>query len=90
MPNPPVAAEARIPVDTLRRRARAGLKGRQPTEAARDAVRRLIGFGPYARDQLIVEEGHAAFDARRHAHLVLLHQQLVEIGAQVVTAHAIE
>ena len=28
-------------------------------------------------DQLIVEERHAAFDRRRHAHLILLHQKLV-------------
>lgn len=86
MPNPPVAAEARIPVDTLRRRARAGLKGRQPTEAARDAVRRLIGPGPHARDRLIellhrLQDAHGALF---EGHLVALAAEMRMSMAEVV------
>src|SRR6478736_2808867 len=31
----------------------------------------------------MIEEGHAALDRRRHAHLVLFHQQLMEIGLHI-------
>ena len=41
-------------------------------------------------DQRVVQEGHAALDRRRHAHLVLLHQQLDEIGLEVGVAHPLE
>src|SRR5262249_50916204 len=41
-------------------------------------------------DEDVVEKGHTAFDRRRHAHLVLLHQQLDEVRLQVRMAHALE
>ena len=41
-------------------------------------------------DELVIEEGHAALDRGRHAHLVLLHQQLDEIRLQVRVEQPIE
>jgi hypothetical protein len=40
--------------------------------------------------ELVIEERHAALDGRRHAHLVLLHQELDQIGLQVGVQDAIE
>ena len=41
-------------------------------------------------DELVIEERHAALDRRRHAHLVLLHQQLDQVGLHVGVEQAIE
>jgi hypothetical protein len=41
-------------------------------------------------DETVVEEWHSAFNRRRHAHLVLLHQQFLQIGLQIHAAHALE
>ncbi|HJV70712.1 NADH-ubiquinone oxidoreductase-F iron-sulfur binding region domain-containing protein [Ideonella sp.] len=83
MPNPPAAAETRIPVETLRRRARSELKGRQPSQAAREAVRALIGPGPHAPDQLI-ELLHRLNDA----HGALFEGHLVALAAEMRLAMA--
>ena len=40
--------------------------------------------------ELVIEERHAAFDRRSHAHLVLLHQQLDEVRLDVGVQQAIE
>ncbi len=56
------------------RRSRAQLKGRQPTDAAREDVRVLVGPGPHPRDRLI-EHLHRLNDAHgalREGHLVAL------------------
>jgi NADH:ubiquinone oxidoreductase subunit F (NADH-binding)/NADH:ubiquinone oxidoreductase subunit E len=71
MPNPP--AEVRIDGPSPRR-ARAQLKGRQPTEEARASVRALIGPGPHPRE-LLIEHLHRLNDAHgalREGHLVAL------------------
>ena len=34
-------------------------------------------------DELVLEKGHPALDRSRHAHLVLLHQQLMQVGLDV-------
>ena len=41
-------------------------------------------------DEHVIEERHAALDRRRHAHLVLLHQQLDEVGLHVGVEQAVE
>jgi hypothetical protein len=41
-------------------------------------------------DETVVEEWHPAFNRRGHAHLVLLHQQFLQIGLQIHAAHALE
>ena len=38
----------------------------------------------------MVEERHATFDRRGHAHLILLHEQLDEIRLQIRVTHPIE
>ncbi|MFO1340404.1 MAG: NAD(P)H-dependent oxidoreductase subunit E, partial [Burkholderiaceae bacterium] len=76
--------EARIPVSAVRggRAGRGGArtqaKGRQPAEAARDAVRALIGPGPHRRDQLI-EHLHQLNDA----HGALFEGHLVALAAEM-------
>jgi formate dehydrogenase len=71
MPNPP----AEVPVaGPAPRRARSQLKGRQPSDEARAAVRALIGPGPHARE-LLIEHLHRLNDAQgalREGHLVAL------------------
>ena len=41
-------------------------------------------------DELVIEERHPALDRRRHAHLVLLHQQLDQVGLEVGVEQAVE
>src|SRR5262249_7714820 len=43
-----------------------------------------------ALDEHVVEEGYPALDRGGHAHLVLLHQELDEVGLQIRAAHPIE
>ena len=50
----------------------------------------LVGQRRRELDQLVIEERHAAFDRRRHAHLVLLHQQLDQVGLDVGVEQPIE
>ena len=40
--------------------------------------------------KLVIQERHAALDRRRHAHLVLLHQQFMQIGLDVGVEQPIE
>ena len=49
-----------------------------------------LGSAATCSTSSIVEKRHAALDRRRHAHLILLHQQLVQIGLKVSSAHPIE
>ena len=39
-------------------------------------------------DELVIEKRHAAFDGGGHAHLVLLHEQLDQVGLLVGVEHA--
>src|SRR5437870_1512706 len=60
------------------------------------------GFGPppaeleatrHRRDPVdkpMIEERHPTFDGRRHAHLILLHQQLDEVRLQIRVTHPLE
>ncbi len=41
-------------------------------------------------DEMVVQERHAALERRGHAHLVLLHQQFLQIRLQIDMAHALE
>ena len=41
-------------------------------------------------DETVVEKWHSAFNRGGHAHLVLLHQQFLQIGLQIDAAHALE
>ena len=50
----------------------------------------LVGQRRGELDQLVIEERHAALDRRRHAHLVLLHQQLDQVGLDVGVEQPIE
>ena len=82
MPNPPFEAPVAGPTP---RRARAQLKGRQPTDEARSAVRSLIGPGPHARD-LLIEHLHRLNDAHgalREGHLVALAAEMGLAMAEV-------
>jgi NADH:ubiquinone oxidoreductase subunit F (NADH-binding)/NADH:ubiquinone oxidoreductase subunit E len=86
MSNPPTPLhETRIPADTLRtgRRPRHQLKGRQPDDTARAAVRALIGPGPHARDRLI-ELLHVLNDAQG----ALFEGMLVALAAEMRLAMA--
>ena len=40
--------------------------------------------------EVVIQEGHAALDRRRHAHLVLLHQQLHQVRLQVGVEQPVE
>jgi NADH:ubiquinone oxidoreductase subunit F (NADH-binding)/NADH:ubiquinone oxidoreductase subunit E len=73
-------SEIRIPVEAVRgkRRLRHQLNGRQPDDAAREAVRALIGSGPHTRDQLI-EHLHTLNDA----HGALFEGMLVALAAEM-------
>jgi formate dehydrogenase len=78
MTKPPLASTT-LPIAAAEparggRRARHELKGRQPTDAAREAVRAMIGPGPHARE-LLIEHLHRLNDAHgalREGHLVAL------------------
>lgn len=86
MSNTPISTETRVPVDAVRngkRRLRHQLKGRQPDDAARQAVRALIGPGPHARDRLI-ELLHRLNDA----HGALFENMLVALAAEMRLAMA--
>jgi len=73
-------AETRIPVEKIRggRRLRHQLKGRQSDEAAREAVRALLGPGPHVREQLI-EHLHRLNDAQG----ALFEGMLVALAAEM-------
>jgi hypothetical protein len=67
-----------------------------PHRPAQDVFRRaasqLEPLGKRGRklDELMVEERHAALDRRGHAHLVLLHQQFVQVCEQVDVQQLVE
>ncbi|MFZ5550406.1 MAG: NADH-ubiquinone oxidoreductase-F iron-sulfur binding region domain-containing protein [Pseudomonadota bacterium] len=86
MSNTPHSTETRVPLDALRngkRRLRHQLKGRQPDDAAREAVCALIGPGPHARDRLI-EHLHRLNDAQG----ALFEPMLVALAAEMRLAMA--
>ncbi|MBQ0933102.1 NADH-ubiquinone oxidoreductase-F iron-sulfur binding region domain-containing protein [Ideonella alba] len=77
--------ETTVSVDDLRQRLKrkSRLKGRQPGDAARAAVRALIGPGPHARDTLI-EQLHRLQDT----HGALFEGHLVALAAEMGLAIA--